>query len=92
MPLLLPPKDPDEVLDYDHEWAPRMVAGDELVAVQTLLEDGDVVIDDVDWLGTVQKYWLSAGTEGVKNRLTLRATTRDGRVMDEGIVIKIKTR
>lgn len=91
MSKALPFKDPDEVLDYDCGWGLRL-NGDDILTSEAILESGDVVIDSQDFLGEVQKLWLSGGTEGTTSVITTRITTRDGRTMDESVKIRIKTK
>lgn len=92
-----PPKDPNEVLDYEHDWGPRL-DGDVIVGQpEVIVETGDVVADDppTSLVGSVQKVWLSAGTikeSGEPEKLTLRVNTQAGRVLDEGINVTIKER
>lgn len=89
-----PSKDPNEVLDYQHDWTARL-DGDTILTTTAVVDLGDVVRDsqfaNSPTAGS-QTVWLSAGTDGTKCHLTLQATTTGGRVMEEGITIRIKTR
>lgn len=91
-----PAKDPNEVLDYEHDWAARLDDGDSIASLpEAIVETGDVVIDSTSLDGTVQRVWLSAGTvkpSGDPEKLTIRITTTGGRVLDEGILLPIKER
>lgn len=91
-----PAKDPNEVLDYEHDWTARLDAGDAIVGdPEALVETGDVVVDSTVLEGNVQRVWLSGGTlkeSGDPEKLTLRITTQGGRVFDEGITVPIKER
>jgi hypothetical protein len=90
-----PAKDPNERLDYEHDWAARL-EGDVIQGLpEALVETGDVAIDSTTLEGTVQKVWLTGGTvkaSGEPERLTLRVTTAGGRIFDEGILVPIKQR
>jgi hypothetical protein len=91
MAYVWPAKDPNEVLDYEHDWGPRL-AGDTVSGPPLcLIETGTVVVDSSVMVANVQKVWLSAGTVG-DVRLTLRVNTVGGRILDEGIKLKIKER
>lgn len=84
-------KDPNEVLDYEHDWSARL-DGDTIAGLpQCLVESGDVEVDSVTVAGDVQTVWLSGGAIG-DVRLTLRVATTAGRTYDEGIKLKIKAR
>lgn len=89
-----PPKDPNEVLDYAFDWSPRGLEGDTIVSFTSAVESGTVVVDDSqfepDKFTTVT--WLSGGTEGETCKILLRLTTTLGRVLDETLSIKIKSR
>jgi hypothetical protein len=91
MAYVWPAKDPNEVLDYEHDWGPRLdgdtVTGPPLCLVGT----GTVTVDSSVMVGDVQKVWLSEGAIG-DVRLTLRVNTVGGRTLDEGIKLKIKER
>ncbi len=84
-------KDPNEVLDYDLNWAARL-SGDTIVTSTWLLADGALVIDSEEQSGTATKVWLSGGAEGVSYTLTNRVVTSGNRTMDESVRIKIKSR
>ncbi len=91
-----PPKDPNEVLDYEHDWEPRLDVGDAIAPpAEALVDEGDVVIQSTALDGNVQRVWLSGGTvkdSGDPEKLTLRITTVAGRVLDEGILVPIRSR
>lgn len=89
-------KDPDEVLDYEHDWSAVLEGGDTIDgAPLAMVDTGDVIVDSSTVNANVQKVWLSGGTvkaDGSKEKLTLRINTTGGRTFDEGIALKIKTR
>lgn len=97
MPLKWPSKDPNEVLDYKHDWSARLGDTDTVESVAAIVEEADefypggVEIDSTNIVGAEQTVWLSGGTLG-KVKLTLRIETAQGRTYDEGIVIEIKQR
>ncbi len=93
-------KDPDEVLDYAHDWGPRLVVeGDAILdtvqgEAEVIVESGTVEVDldrsSVTPEG-LQTVWLQGGVIG-DVRLTLRVQTLGGRTYDEAIKLKIKER
>lgn len=91
-----PYKDPNEVLDYGINWAPRVAAGDTIIAVVHTVVSGDVVIDDETFSssGTVHTttVWLSGGTLASSAEILCRVTTDDGRTMDQTVRLKIKAK
>ena len=91
--LYWPDKDPDEVLDYVHDWTDRLAStddGDTVVSVLTLVTKGTVVLDSPASLaGRFQTTWLSGGTACETCIITLRAVTALGRTYDETVTLKI---
>lgn len=92
MPFIWPSKDPDEVLDYAHNWSARIGEDDTVDSTQVVLTKGDVVVDSQSYSDPWQTVWLSGGTNNTRVELTLRATTTGGRVYDEGIHLRIRHR
>lgn len=105
-----PFKDPNERLDYTHDFGPRLDVGDSIIATvdpdpeapQVLVDVGDVQVDShslenhpVTGDQTVMRVWLIGGTvkeSGDPEHLTLRVHTQAGRILDEGIVVPIRSR
>lgn len=86
-----PPKDPDEVLDYELDWSARLGA-DVIATSEFSIAAGDVVKDDDDKTDTTTKIWLSGGTVGGDNLVRNRITTTGGRTMDQTVRLKVQQR
>lgn len=93
-----PSKDPDEVLDYELDWAdettgPRLVTGETLLTSDFSVVEGDVVINSelftADGITTV---WLSGGTVGTLCKILNRVTTSGGRTYDQTARLRIRTK
>lgn len=90
-------KDPDEVLDYQIDWAregdSRLEEGETLELSEFSVAEGDVTIDDdeftVDGLTTV---WLSGGSDGTKCVILNRVTTSGGRIYDLSSRLRIRSK
>ena len=87
-----PSKDPDEVLDYQHNWNPRLGADVVVGPPLATVEEGDVVVDSTTILAGVQTVWLSRGTNGTKCKIVLQLQTAAPRIMQEGVKITIKAK
>ena len=92
--LYWPDKDPDEVLDYVHDWTDRLAStgdDDTVLSVLTVVDSGSVVLDEPALLsgGVFQTTWLSGGTACETCIITLRAVTALGRTYDETVTLKI---
>lgn len=90
-------KDPDEVLDYQIDWAKpgdsRLEAGETLLTCNFTVSTGDVVIDSQDFVGTgLTTVWLSGGTSGTRNTILCRVTTSSGRTYDLSSHLRIRDR
>lgn len=85
-------KQPSEVLDYDvdfSEWLPDDDSIATASAVRTpatsLAIDSTSVFDST-WV----KVWLSAGTTGVKYKVTVTVVTDDGRTKEAEFYVNVK--
>jgi len=92
MAFIWSPKDPDEVLDYLHDWSARLGEEDAIDTAYVIIESGDITIDSQSFSDGLQTVWLSDGVVGQTVVLTLRIDTVAGRTYDEGIKLKIKKR
>ncbi len=86
--IVLPFKDPDEVLDYVLDWSPRILT-DTIDTSIWIVPSGITKDSDTNTV-TSTTIWLSGGTIGTAYVLTNRITTADGRTMDQSCKIKIK--
>lgn len=103
MSLSWPPKDPNEVLDYDIDWSSRLLSADEIAAGTTTPADtiatstftlpgGSLVANSSLYTSTRTKVWLSGGDEGASYDVLNRITTAGGRTMDQTVKLKVKSK
>src|SRR5882672_309757 len=93
-----PDKDPNEVLDYDIDWAgtsdaPGRAFGDNLNSSLWMItknDDSVLIMTTNSFAATAAKVWLSGGTLGTQYKLTNRVTTVGGRTMDKSGFLLIK--
>jgi len=92
--LKWPYKDPDEVLDYQVDWSPRLEAGDTIISSTFIPQysTNDLVIDQQISTATTATVWLSGGTLGSVYTFVNRVVTDGGRTMDQSVSIQIKTK
>lgn len=96
--LTWPSKDPDEVLDYQLDWAdqergPRLETGETLLTSTYTVPEGDVVIDSSSFVASgLTTVWLSGGTAGTPCIILNRVTTSEGRTYDQSVRLRIRTR
>lgn len=87
------PKDPDEVLDYVVDYSNRMVPGDRIAAVlEVSVVEGSVHIDSYSFTDNRLTVWLSAGEEGETCPILFRVTTEGGRLLDQTVNVRIKSK
>lgn len=92
---------PAETLDYDIDFSEFLGPGDTLVSTGNppvpsplnvtvspagMTLSGTFIIND----GTTIKQWLSGGTNGVRYKVTLTATSNNGRVKQVEFLVRVK--
>lgn len=92
-----PNKDPDEVLDYELDWAneddPRLELSETLVTSLWTVVEGDVVINSSSFAPSgLSTVWLSGGTDGTLCVLNNKVTTSKARTYDEDVKLRIRSR
>jgi hypothetical protein len=90
MALTWPPKDPDEVLDYQVDWTDRLDE-DTITSSDWTVPDG-ITQDSESSSTTTATIWLSGGTLGDTYVLLNRVVTAGGRTMDQSVRLKIKSK
>lgn len=95
--LTWPIKDPNEVLDYEIDWAdqdsPRLEAGETLATSTFTIVEGTVVIDSSVFAGSgLATVWLSGGADGEKCVILNRVTTSEGRTYDQSVTLRIRSK
>jgi hypothetical protein len=86
-----PPKDPDEVLDYNIDWSPRLTSPDVISASEWFVPDG-LVADNEEMSDSSTTIWLSSGTTGEVYEVLNRVDTVEGRIMDQTVTLKIRVK
>ncbi|MEN6535643.1 MAG: hypothetical protein ABFD89_18410 [Bryobacteraceae bacterium] len=101
-----PPKDPDEILDYDIDWTSRLYSKAELASVaagETVIPADSIststftlplgiVANSTSNTTTTTKVWISGGTEGQSYLVENRIVTAGGRTMDQTVKLRIKSK
>ncbi len=95
--LTWPIKDPNEVLDYEVDWAdeeqPRLEDGETLLTSTFSIVEGDVVIDSSTFASSgLATVWLSGGTAGTKCVILNRVTTSEDRTYDQSVTLRIRSK
>lgn len=88
--LTWPFKDPDEVLDYQINWAARL--GADTITSSVWIVPTEIIKDSDSHTATTATIWLSGGTLGDKLELTNRVVTAGGRTMDQSVKLQIKAK
>lgn len=82
-------KQPAEILDYDVDYADWMTDGDVVVLSRVLLPGADTVVIDVFTSAAAVKLWISGGVDGQEGTIEITTTTRDGRVKQDELSLRI---
>lgn len=85
-----PPKDPDEVLDYQIDWTARL-DGDTIDTSDWIMPNS-ITKDSATFSDTASTIWISGGLLGSSVVLTNRITTAGGRTMDQSVKLQIKSK
>lgn len=85
-----PDKDPDEVLDYQINWAARLSVGETISTVSWSVDSG-LTVDSYSNTGTTATVWLSDGTPNKTAVIRCTVTTNQGRVMEERVDMNIRS-
>ena len=84
-------KQPVEKESYSIEFADDLVGNDEIASAVSEVTPAGLVIDSTLCIGTRVKVFVSAGGPvGTKHKITVTATTADGRVLQDEFLIIIK--
>jgi hypothetical protein len=90
-------KDPQDVLDYDLDYANPidrwLSEGDTLNSATATLDVDDtsgLVIDSVGFTDTMVKLWLSAGTDGETALIHVLVTTAGSRTKEVDVRVRIR--
>jgi len=86
----LPPKDPDELLDYRFDWAGRL-EGDPIAGVEFQVSAGLDILD-TEFDQTSASLWLQGGTAGETAKVTCRVRTATGRTLEHSAELPIRER
>lgn len=88
-----PNKDPDEVLDFQFDWADRLAAGELIAASAFTVTQGTVTINTTALIATgLTTVWLSGGAAGELCLINNHITTSLGREYDETAKLRIRAK
>lgn len=91
MTLHWPPKDPNEILDYDIDWTDRL-DGDTIASSTWTVDVATITMDSDSYSTTGTKLWLSSGVVGTSYLFTNRIVTAGARTMDQSVRLRTKER
>jgi hypothetical protein len=86
------PKDPQEKLDYQFDWASKFLASGETISATTwTLTSGITKDSDTKTTGTTT-IWLTGGTDGSDYDITNKITSSAGRIFERTATIPVRQR
>ena len=84
-------KQPSDVNDYDIEYQDWLNPTDAVASADVTVDpDADLIVDNVYVVSPRVNIWLSGGVHGQTYKLTVTATTTQGRVRQDEFRVKIK--
>jgi hypothetical protein len=89
---VMPAKQPSEVLDYDFTYSSWLPTGDTVVSAVVTVDDAtlNIAAKPKEVSETQVKVWIGGGTNNVKYKVTCKATTAQGRVKEDEMIIQVK--
>ena len=83
-------KQPVEIIDYDIDYSEWLTAGDNVQAASVEVSPVRLTVESTFINDPRVKIWVSGGTTGTTYKLTVTATTADGRVKQDEFKVKVK--
>lgn len=83
-------KDPDEVLDYQVDWATAL--GTDTIATSTFVVPAGITKDSETSDTTTATVWLSAGTDGTRYDIKNTIATAGGRTFERNISVFVRAK
>lgn len=83
-------KQPVEVQDYDVDYSQWLTTGDNVQSATVTVEPAGLTVGAIVINDPRVKVWLSGGMNGVTYKVTVTATTADGRVKQDEFKVKVK--
>lgn len=83
-------KQPADRLDYDVDYTDWLTVGDSIEGALVMSSPNGLTVDSVFNNTPRIKIWLSGGTDKVRYKVTLTATTADGRVKQDEFLVVVK--
>lgn len=90
-------KQPAETLDYDVDYSRWLVSGDSIESCISITDSGTPAVAGLSLVvlstfvtASGVKVWVNSGTSGVTYKVTITATTADGRIKQDELRIKVK--
>lgn len=81
---------PSDVLDYAFDYSDFLQVDDSLLSATSSVTPSGLTVNAPFVSDKQIKFWVSGGTDGVKYKLTITATTAVGRVKQDEAYITIK--
>lgn len=83
-------KQPAEKESYTMEFADDLVDADAIASATVTVDPADLTLVSSLVIGTRVKVVLQGGTAGIKHKVTVTATTDDGRILQDEFIVTIK--
>lgn len=83
-------KQPADVLDYDIDYSDWLTEGDNVASVATAVSDDGLTISQTAVIDPIAKIWVTGGTAGETYKVTVTATTAEGRTKQDEFKIRVK--
>jgi hypothetical protein len=85
-----PVKDPDEVLDYQFDWATHRLEAGETISSSTFSKTGSITLGATSDASGITTVWISGGTAGEACVVTNQVVTSAGRTYEASAKLRIR--
>lgn len=83
-------KQPNEKESYTITYEDALTDGDNVISATAAVEPAGLTINGIEIADPRVKFWASGGVVDTRYKVTITATTEDGRVLEDEITFKIK--
>lgn len=81
---------PSERLDYTFDYTDMLKDGDTISSATAVASPSGLTVSGVTTTPTTIRFWVNGGSVGAKYKVTVTATTTNGRVKQDEAVFSIK--
>jgi hypothetical protein len=83
-------KQPIERIDFDIDYSDWLLANDGIVQIDVAVSPPGLLLPKTNVASPLVKIWTDGGRDGATYKITVTATTDDGRIKQDEFTLKVK--